>query len=147
MRRLLRVLGFTAMIMTPVACSEASTTGAYVRFCDLARQMDEVSSGPHGDNPGAITDPEQMRKVWASITTIATEMGDHAPEEIATELATMLSTLFAMNDIFSANDYDLTTMARDAAIRAELDATSQDEATQRASVRFNEFVERNCPAS
>lgn len=147
MDRLLRIIGMGAVLLTVAACSNGSSSGEYGRFCDLAAQMDQASSGPHGDNPGAITDPTQMRAVWESITAIASEMDANAPDEIAVDLDTMLGTLFAMNEIFAENDYDLTAMARDADIRAELDATSTNEATREASQRFNRFVERNCPVT
>lgn len=106
--------------------------------------MDAVSSGPHGQNPAAITDPEQMKQVWASLTDIARQMKTESPAEIADDVAVMVDSLIAMDDIFKENNYELTAMARNEEVRRSVDAISNDEKTQAASGRYNTFMEKNC---
>ena len=106
--------------------------------------MEAASSGPHGQDPAAITDPEKMKGVWASLTKIAVQMKNESPTEISIDVATMVDSLIAMDKIFAANNYDLTAMARNEQVRASVDAISNDEKTQAASDRYNTFMAKNC---
>jgi hypothetical protein len=49
-----------------------------------------------------------------------------------------------MNDIFSANGYDLQGMAKDVKVREELAKISNDSSTLEASQRFQKFMTKNC---
>lgn len=109
--------------------------------------MEVASSGPHGQDPSAITDPEKMKEVWAKLTDIARQMKTESPAEISDDVAQMVDSLVAMDDIFRANNYDLTAMARNEDVRASVDAISQDSKTQEASVRYNAFMKDNCGIS
>lgn len=113
----------------------------------MAAEMDQISAGPHGEDPAAITEPGRMRETWESITALARRMEPKSPPEVADDLDTMLGTLFAMDEIFAANDYNLTMMATNPETRAAVDALSQDPAVSEASRRFNTFMESNCPAT
>lgn len=106
--------------------------------------MDAASSGPHGQDPAAITDPEKMKDVWATLTDLARQMKDQSPAQISNEVATMVDSLIAMDDIFRANNYDLTAMARNPEVRESVDAISRDEKTQAASMTYNDFMQENC---
>jgi len=113
----------------------------------MAAEMDQISAGPHGEDPAAITEPGRMRETWESITALARRMQPKSPPEVADDLDTMLGTLFAMDEIFAANDYNLTMMATNPETRAAVDALSQDPAVSEASRRFNTFMESNCPTT
>ena len=130
-------------VLVVSSCSSSSAS-EFENFCGLSRQMDAVSSGPHGQNPAAITDPEQMKQVWASLTDIARQMKTESPAEIADDVAVMVDSLIAMDDIFKENNYELTAMARNEEVRRSVDAISNDEKTQAASGRYNTFMEKNC---
>lgn len=142
-----RVVAALCTAMFLASCSQDGAAGQYSQFCALAKEMDQTSSGPHGEDPAAITDPARMRETWESITSLADRMKAESPEEVASDLGMMLTTLQAMDEIFAANDYDLTAMATNPETRASLDALSQDADVEAASVRFNAFMEKNCPKS
>ncbi|MEY3806098.1 MAG: hypothetical protein RIR69_910 [Actinomycetota bacterium] len=137
----------TAVTALIVGACSSSSASQFENFCELSRQMDAASSGPHGQDPAAITDPERMKEVWASLTGLARQMKDQSPPEIADDVTTMVDSLIAMDTVFRENNYDLTAMARDEQVRSAVDAISMDEKTQAASVRYNEFMEDNCGVS
>ena len=140
------VAAFCGILMLS-ACSQNSSSPGLQTFCELAEKMDQTSSGSHGEDPAAITDPDLMRETWQSITALADQMKAQSPTAVASDLDLMLSTLYAMDEIFAANDYDLTAMAVNPETRATVDALTQDPALPEASRRFNEFMEKNCDVS
>jgi len=125
------------------ACS-TSSANEYESFCDLSIRMDAASAGPHGQDPGAITDPERMRQVWANITDLARQMKEQSPTDITQDVATMVDSVIAMDAIFSDNNYDLTAMARVEDVRTAVDAISADPQVAQATKRYSAFMEKNC---
>jgi protein-tyrosine-phosphatase len=125
------------------ACS-SSNSNEYQSFCDLSIRMDAASAGPHGQDPGAITDPERMKELRATITALAIEMRDQSPADIKKDVATMVDSIIAMDKVFSDNNYDLTAMARIEEVRNTLDAISTDQKVVDAKQRYGAFMEKNC---
>jgi hypothetical protein len=125
------------------ACSSSSTS-QYQSFCDLSIRMDAASAGPHGQDPGAITDPERMQQMRATITELAIQMRDESPIEIKDDVATMVESIIAMDKVFSDNNYDLTAMARIEEVRNTMDAISTDPNVVQAKQRYSTFMENNC---
>ena len=134
-----------ALIIT--ACGSSDSNGInenYADFCALAKNLETASAGPHGEDPAAITDPAVMKEVWTNVTALSEKMADGAPSEVKADVKTMIKGIVAMNDIFSANGYDLTGMAKDVKVREELAKISSDDSTIEASQRFQNFMTKNC---
>ena len=106
--------------------------------------MDAASAGPHGQDPGAITDPERMKQMRATITEIALQMRDESPADIKDDVATMVDSIIAMDKVFSDNNYDLTAMARIEEVRNTMDAISSDPKVVEAKERYSAFMGKNC---
>jgi hypothetical protein len=134
--------GLAAVIILG-ACSSSSTS-QYQSFCDLSVRMDAASAGPHGQDPGAITDPEKMKEVRATITDLALQMKDESPAEVKEDVATMVDSIIAMDKVFSDNNYDLTAMARIEEVRNTMDTISTDPKVVEAKQRYSVFMEKNC---
>jgi BMFP domain-containing protein YqiC len=132
------------------ACGSSDSSGInkdHAAFCALAKDLETASAGPHGEDPAAITDPMVMKEVWTNVTALSKKMADGAPSEVKTDVKTMISGIIAMNDIFSANGYDLQGMAKDVKVREELAKISNDSSTLEASQRFQKFMTKNCGIS
>lgn len=129
------------------ACGSSDSSGInkdHAAFCALAKDLETASAGPHGEDPAAITDPKVMKDVWTKVTALSQKMADGAPSEVKADVKSMVGGIIAMNDIFSANGYDLTGMAKDAKIREELAKISSNPSTISASQRFQKFMIKNC---
>lgn len=144
----MRRLAFLAVALPlSAACGSGSVSADYTAFCTVANNMETVASGPHGEDPAAITDPTVMGETWAKVVIAAEELRDQSPAEIKDDVALMVSTLIDMNDVFKQNDYDLVEMAKNEELRKKVDAISQREGVAEASGRFNTFVEDKCSDS
>ena len=131
--------------ITACGSSSDSQDAAEVKtFCQMATDLETASSGPHGEDPAAITDPAKMKEMYATITGMAKKLRDGAPAEIKPDVATMVDSLLAMNTIFEKNDYDLLAMSKDEKVRAELAKVTADESVGTASTRFNKYMAANC---
>lgn len=136
-------LSALASVILLGACS-SSTASEYQSLCDLSIRMDAASAGPHGQDPGAITDPERMKEMRATITELALQMRDESPAEIKDDVTTMVDSIIAMDKVFSDNNYDLTAMARIEEVRNTMDAISTDPKVVEAKQRYSAFMEKNC---
>ena len=136
-------LSVLATVVFVGACS-SSSANEFESFCDLSIRMDAASAGPHGQDPGAITDPERMKELRATISDIALQMRDQSPADIKDDVATMVDSIIAMDKVFSENNYDLTAMARIEEVRNTLDAISADPKVVEAKQRYGAFMEKNC---
>ena len=145
--RIRLAIAVVTLCVTATACSsggDAKDTAQVQAFCQLAKDLETTSSGPHGEDPAAITDPAKMKEMYATITGMAKNMRDGAPAEIKPDVATMVDSLLAMNTIFEKNDYDLLAMSKDEKVRAELAKVTADESVGTASTRFNKYMAANC---
>jgi cytochrome c556 len=124
--------------------SDAKDTAQVQAFCQLAKDLETTSSGPHGEDPAAITDPAKMKEMYATITEMAKKLRDGAPTEIKSDVSIMVDSLLGMNAIFEKNDYDLLAMSKDEKVRAELAKVTDDESVGTASTRFNKYMSANC---
>lgn len=147
-RRLpLALVGLTALLS---ACGSGGSdaSGApsadYAGFCAVAVQMETVASGPHGEDPAAITDPKVMESTWTKVVATAEKMREQSPTEIKDDVTLMVSSLVDMNAVFEKNDYDLLEMAKNPGIREDLEAISQRSGVAEASERFRGFMTENC---
>ena len=134
-----------ALVLT--ACGSSDSNGInkdHAAFCALAKDLETASAGPHGEDPAAITDPKVMKDVWTKVTALSQKMADGAPSEVKEDVKSMVGGIIAMNDIFSANGYDLTGMAKDVKIREDLAKISSNSSTISASQRFQKFMTKNC---
>ncbi|MTA93991.1 MAG: hypothetical protein F2545_06455, partial [Actinobacteria bacterium] len=134
-------LSALASVILLGACS-SSTASEYQSLCDLSIRMDAASAGPHGQDPGAITDPERMKEMRATITELALQMRDESPAEIKDDVTTMVDSIIAMDKVFSDNNYDLTAMARIEEVRNTMDAISTDPKVVEAKQRYSAFMEK-----
>ena len=130
--------------------SQPKTTGTnspqFDAFCTASKNLDAAMTGPHGENPAAITDPTEMKTAWTSITNLSRALAAATPTELKTDATKMMNSIIAMDDIFKANDYNLLVMAKKPEVRIELDDISNDVVIQQASARFNTFLTANCGA-
>ncbi len=110
----------------------------------MAKELDAASTGTHGEDPAAITDPKVMKEVWTKVTSLSQKLRDNAPSEVKSDVKKMVSSIIAMNDVFAKNGYDLTGMAKDVKVRAELAKISGDATVAEASTRFQKFMTKNC---
>jgi len=124
--------------------SDAQDVTEVKTFCQMATDLETASSGPHGEDPAAITDPAKMKEMSATITGMAKKLRDGAPAEIKPDVATMVDSLLAMNTIFEKNDYDLLAMSKNEKVRADLAKISADESVGAASTRFKKYMAANC---
>lgn len=147
-RRVLGACALLALVTSAlVACGSDSKTD-YSAFCKLAVEMQNASGGgSHGQDPAAITDPKKMEEAWTTIATIAVKMRDDAPAAVKTDVATMVNSIVAMNDVFKANRYDLLAMSKKPKVREELAKISGDAKVASASQRFNKFMTKSCKAT
>jgi cytochrome c556 len=145
--RIRLAIAVATLCVTVTACSsgsDAKDTAQVQAFCQMATDLETASSGPHGEDPAAITDPAKMKEMYATITGMAKKLRDGAPAEIKQDVATMVDSLLAMNTIFEKNDYDLLAMSKDEKVRAELAKVTADESVGTASTRFNKYMAANC---
>ena len=101
-------------------------------------------SGPHGENPAAITDPNEMKIAWANITELSIKLQTLSPNSLKKDATMMVNGVVAMNIIFKANKYDLLAIAKKPAVRDALTQIGSDPAITEASSRFNTFLTQNC---
>ena len=101
-------------------------------------------SGPHGENPTAITDPTQMAEAWAKITDLSEKLQALAPNSLKKDATMMVDGVIAMNKLFKANKYDLLAIAKKPTVRDALTKIGSDPAITEASSRFNTFLTQNC---
>jgi cytochrome c556 len=145
--RIRSTIALVVLCASVTACGSSNDTqdAAQVNeFCQMATDLETASSGPHGEDPAAITDPAKMKEMYATITGMAKKLRDGAPAEIKQDVATMVDSLLAMNTIFEKNDYDLLAMSKDEKVRAELAKVTADESVGAASTRFNKYMTANC---
>jgi cytochrome c556 len=135
-----------ALVFSACGSSESSSgvNKDYAEFCAMAKDLETASSGPHGEDPAAITDPKVMKEVWTKVTALSQKMADNAPSDVEADVKKMISGIVEMNKIFSDNDYDLTGMATDVKVREALTKISNDAETIEASQRFQKFMTKNC---
>ena len=75
-------------------------------------------SGPHGENPAAITDPSEMKIAWTKITDLSIALQAVAPNSLKKDATMMVNGVVAMNKIFKENKYELKALQRKAPGRA-----------------------------
>ena len=101
-------------------------------------------SGPHGENPAAITDPKEMKIAWANITDLSIKLQAVTPNSLKKDADTMINSIVAMNKIFKENRYELLVIAKNPTVRDALTKIASDPAVNKASTRFNTFLTQNC---
>jgi hypothetical protein len=101
-------------------------------------------SGPHGENPAAITDPSEMKIAWTKITNLSIALKAVAPSSLKKDATMMVNGVVAMNTIFKANKYDLIAIAKKPTVRDALTKIGSDPVITEASTRFNTFLTQNC---
>jgi hypothetical protein len=101
-------------------------------------------SGPHGENPASITDPNEMKIAWANITELSFKLQALTPESLRKDADTMIGSIIAMNKIFEENKYELLVIAKKPTVRDALTKIASDPAITEASTRFNTFLMQNC---
>jgi cellulase/cellobiase CelA1 len=125
-----------------------TTTGKvnpmYAKFCAASSNLNTAMSGPHGENPAAITDPNEMKIAWANITDLSIELQTLTPKTLKKDADTMINSIVAMNKIFKENKYELLAIAKKPTVRDALTEIASDPAITEASTRFNTFLTQNC---
>ena len=101
-------------------------------------------SGPHGENPAAITDTKEMKIAWANITDLSIKLQAVTPNSLKKDADTMIRSIVAMNKIFKENRYELLVIAKNPTVRDALTKIASDPAVTKASTRFNTFLTQNC---
>lgn len=116
----------------------------YAKFCAASSSLNEAMSGPHGENPAAITDPNEMKIAWAKITDLSIKLQTITPKLLKKDADTMINSIVAMNKIFKENKYELLAIAKKPTVRDELTKIATDPEITDASTRFNTFLMQNC---
>lgn len=116
----------------------------YAEFCEASSNLNAAMSGPHGENPSAITDPIEMKAAWTKITDLSIALQAVAPSSLKKDATMMVNGVIAMNKIFKANNYELLTIAKKPTVRDALTKIGSDPAITEASTRFNTFLSQNC---
>ena len=116
----------------------------YAKFCEASSKLNAAMSGPHGENPSAITDPNEMKIAWTKITDLSIALQAVAPSSLKKDATMMVNGVIAMNKIFKANKYDLLAIAKKPTVRDALTKIGSDTAITEASTRFNTFLTQNC---
>jgi len=145
---LLAACGSSSTQSTASSVVVPTTTGkvnpTYATFCEASSKLNAAMSGPHGENPTAITDPDEMKIAWASITELSIKLQALAPSSLKEDATMMVNGVVAMNTIFKANKYDLLAIAEKPTVRDALTKIGSDPAITEASSRFNTFLTQNC---
>ena len=116
----------------------------YAKFCEASSKLNAAMSGPHGENPSAITDPNEMKIAWTKITDLSIALQAVAPSSLKKDATMMVNGVIAMNKIFKANKYELLAIAKKPTVRDALTKIGSDPAMTEASTRFNAFLTQNC---
>ena len=116
----------------------------YAKFCEASSKLNAAMSGPHGENPSAITDPNEMKIAWTKITDLSIALQAVAPSSLKKDATMMVNGVIAMNKIFKANKYELLAIAKKPTVRDALTRIGSDPAMTEASTRFNAFLTQNC---
>ena len=116
----------------------------YAEFCEASSNLNAAMSGPHGENPSAITDPIEMKAAWANITELSIELQALTPKSLKKDADTMIESIVAMNKIFKENNYELLVIAKKPTVRDALSKIASNPAITEASTRFNAFLTQNC---
>ncbi len=116
----------------------------YAEFCEASSNLNAAMSGPHGENPSAITDPIEMKAAWANITELSIELQALTPKTLKKDADTMIESIVAMNKIFKENNYELLVIAKKPTVRDALSKIASNPAITEASTRFNTFLTQNC---
>ena len=116
----------------------------YAEFCEASSNLNAAMSGPHGENPSAITDPIEMKAAWANITELSIELQALTPKSLKKDADTMIESIVAMNKIFKENNYELLVIAKKPTVRDALSKIASNPAITEASTRFNTFLTQNC---
>jgi hypothetical protein len=116
----------------------------YAEFCEASSNLNGAMSGPHGENPSAITDPIEMKAAWANITELSIELQALTPKSLKKDADTMIESIVSMNEIFKENKYELLVIAKKPTVRDALSKIASNPAITEASTRFNAFLTQNC---
>ena len=116
----------------------------YAEFCEASSNLNGAMSGPHGENPSAITDPIEMKAAWAKITELSIELQALTPKSLKKDADTMIESIVAMNKIFKENNYELLVIAKKPTVRDALSKIASNPSITEASTRFNTFLTQNC---
>ena len=116
----------------------------YAEFCEASSNLNAAMSGPHGENPSAITDPIEMKAAWANITELSIELQALTPKSLKKDADTMIESIVAMNKIFKENNYELLVSAKKPTVRDALSKIASNPSITEASTRFNTFLTQNC---
>jgi len=128
----------------PAQAGSGIVNPAYAEFCAASSKLNTAMSGPHGENPTAITDPNEMKIAWGNITELSIALQALTPSSLKNDADTMVNSIIAMNKIFKENNYELLAIAKMPTVRDALTKISSDPATIEASTRFNTFLMQNC---
>ena len=128
----------------PAQAGSGIVNPTYVKFCAASSKLNAAMSGPHGENPAAITDPQEMKIAWTKITDLSVALQAVAPSSLKKDATMMADGVIAMNKIFKANKYELLVIAKKPAVRDALTKIGSDPATTEASTRFKTFLRQNC---
>ena len=116
----------------------------YAEFCEASSNLNAAMSGPHGENPSAITDPIEMKAAWANITELSIELQALTPKSLKKDADTMIESIVSMNEIFKENNYELLVIAKKPTVRDALSKIASNPSITEASTRFNTFLTQNC---
>jgi predicted lipoprotein len=129
-------------VVVPTTTGKVNPT--YAKFCEASSKLNAAMSGPHGENPAAITDPNEMKIAWTKITNLSIALQAVAPSSLKKDAAMMVDGIIAMNKIFKANKYELLVIAKKPTVRDALTKIGSDPVLTEASTRFNAFLTQNC---
>jgi len=128
----------------PAQAGSGIVNPTYAEFCAASSKLNEAMSGPHGENPTAITDPQEMKIAWDNITDLSIKLQALTPDSLKKDADTMIDSIVAMNKIFKENKYELLVIAKKPSVRDELTKIASDPTTTEASTRFTTFLMQNC---
>lgn len=141
----LAVLGTLALS----ACGGSdSATGSvnpkYADFCLKSAELDAQSKGTHGEDPTVMSDPKKMEAAWTTITDLATQFRDMAPEAVKSDVATLVGSILEMNKVYEQYSYNLLEMSHVPAVADTLRTIANADDVVAASTRFRSFMQKNC---
>jgi hypothetical protein len=128
----------------PAQAGSGIVNPTYAEFCAASSNLNAAMSGPHGENPTAITDPQEMEIAWTKITDLSIALKAVAPSSLKKDATMMVTGVIEMNKIFKANKYELLAIAKMPAVRDALTKIGSDPVITEASTRFNTFLMQNC---
>jgi hypothetical protein len=143
-RLVTRGIAVAAVALGFASCSSESESSAAGEFCDNVEVFGSLQDEGDRIFQGEADIPvEELRDVFARLSTAMSAMVDTAPDEVAADATRVARTTEALIDAFTKADFDVVAIATDPQF-AELLVSLEDAAVIEAQDRLNVYFRTQC---